>query len=108
MEVRRNDSKGQQVKRTALRRTTPLRKANARRRARLRAEQFGPEAERVRAMPCCACGHAAPSDPHHMKSRGAGGKAKDLVALCHSCHVAVHAQGAITFWRNVARDRATA
>lgn len=45
----------------------------------------------VRARPCCNCGAAAPSDPHHAGQRGVGQKADDYTAvpLCRRCHAAV-------------------
>jgi hypothetical protein len=33
---------------------------------------FGPLCTHVRRLPCCTCGATAPSDPHHVRSRGAG------------------------------------
>lgn len=73
-------------------RRTPLRRANPERRQRLREEQFGPHGDRVRALPCAACGALPPSDPHHHEhTRGAGGKWKHIVPLCRRCHNAVDA-----------------
>lgn len=42
----------------------------------------------VRAQPCCSCGAAAPSDPHHHGARGVGQRADDYatVPLCRRCH----------------------
>jgi hypothetical protein len=78
---------------------SPLRRVNPERAAKRREEQFGPEAEVVRWMNCCLprCRARPPSDPHHVRSRGAGGTAKDLVPLCHAHHVEVHAAGRRTF-----------
>lgn len=50
----------------------------------------------VRSKPCCACGAPGPSDPDHLKARGAGsGKRNDftIVPLCRSCHDERHALG---------------
>lgn len=45
----------------------------------------------VRARPCCSCGTAGPSDPHHDGERGVGQKADDYacVPLCRRCHKTV-------------------
>lgn len=42
----------------------------------------------VRQQPCCGCGAAAPSDPHHFGERGVGQRCSDLltVPLCRRCH----------------------
>ena len=66
----------------------------AKRRAQRRAEQFGPQAKLVRGYACCACGAQPPSNPHHVRSRGAGGTDADAVPLCELCHRDVHAHGA--------------
>lgn len=77
------------------RRMIPAPKAGrSKRRAQRRAEQFGPQAEYCRGRPCCACGQAPPSNPHHVRSRGAGGTDADAVPLCELCHRDVHAHGA--------------
>ena len=53
----------------------------------------------VRKLPCCVCGAAAPSDPHHLRSsafgRGMGRKSGDewVVPLCRGCHNRVHEEG---------------
>ncbi len=62
-----------------------LKKYNRERRKKLYETQFGSYAAIIRAMPCCVCG-ARPSDPAHVKTRGAGGTKKDLVPLCRRCH----------------------
>ncbi len=80
-----------------------MKPANAKRRARLHREQFvGPipgydHANAIRKMPCCVTQALPPSVPHHVKSRGAGGKWTDLVPLCHEAHLNVHAIGRWTF-----------
>lgn len=78
-------------------RRTPLRPVNPKRRARARAEAFGPQAELCRTLPCCACNAPPPSDPHHEPTRGAGGKDRDTVPLCRSCHDRVHIHGLRAF-----------
>ena len=42
----------------------------------------------VRRLPCCFCGKAAPSDPHHHGKRGVGQKVRDTlcIPLCRDCH----------------------
>lgn len=89
--------RGKPLKRSGwLRRLTPLKQFNRKRRARLYAKQFGEHAETIRELPCCVCG-ARPSDPAHVRSRGAGGTAKDLVPLCRWHHRECHDQGITTF-----------
>lgn len=46
----------------------------------------------VREHPCCACGAAGPSDPHHYGRHGVGTKTDDLrtVPLCREDHDAFH------------------
>ena len=61
-------------------------------------EEFGPHAEYIRTLPCVACHLPGPSDPHHVKSRGAGGKAENnLIPLCRVHHTEIHQQGVKTF-----------
>lgn len=84
------------MKRTPLYRRTPLRRRNLKRLARLRAKTFGPQAARCRELPCCVCDRA-PSEPHHVRSRGAGGTDADCVALCRACHDEVHRIGIDSF-----------
>jgi len=74
-----------------------LKKRNARRMKKRQEEAFGPKADYIRKLPCCVCGTIAPSDPHHVKSRGAGGKARDLVPLCWNCHLRLHNMGRLSF-----------
>lgn len=68
---------------------------NKKRKARLFAEDFGSKEYRawIVSMPCEVCGAVGRSDPAHVRSRGAGGKAADIVPLCrtryavHGCHL---------------------
>lgn len=76
-----------------LRRRTRLRPRNAKRLKRLRDVQFGPQAALCRTLRCCICNAPPPSDPHHVKSRGAGGTDADYVALCRRCHDGLHRHG---------------
>jgi hypothetical protein len=81
------------VKRSPLKRRTPVKSVNTKRRNRRREAEFGDQAGLCRTMPCCACGRSAPSDPHHEPPRGSGGKDGDTVPLCRSCHILRHASG---------------
>lgn len=84
-------------RKTALHRHVRVRPRNARRLKRLRSAQFGPQAALCRTMPCCACHKPAPSDPHHLKTRGAGGDDSFCIPLCRFCHDALHHDGP-SFW----------
>lgn len=90
------------MKRTQLKRKTPLRPVNPERRAKRKAKQFGPQANLCRRLPCAACGRLGPSDPAHVISRGAGGGDRgnviplcknDLKTLHEGCHQAQHQRG---------------
>ncbi len=65
---------------------SPLNPYNRKRRKKLYEKNFGDYAAIIRAMPCCVCGRRPPSDPAHVRSRGAGGTKRDLVPLCRRCH----------------------
>lgn len=97
--------------------------SQATRAKRRKAEQFGPQAELCRVLPCCVCrrrknyrrivasvvialsvGWYGPesqvSEPHHVVARGMGGvkgKDEDCVGLCKKHHAEVHAIGIETF-----------
>ena len=84
-------------------RSTPIRKRNQKRLTKLRLAQFGTAEQTavINAMPCI-CHEAprrhpectgGPSDPSHVTTRGAGGKACDQVPQSHGCHLAFHRQG---------------
>lgn len=82
--------------RTRLERKTKLRQRNPERLARLRSEQFGPQSEVCRNLPCIFCGMSPPSDPQHVVCRGMGGvKGKDhhTVPCCREHHDLIHSQG---------------
>jgi hypothetical protein len=85
------------VRRTALVRHTPLprstkpiarharlRPINPERRAKLFKKHYDSKeyVEHLHAMPCAICGEYGWTEAAHTKSRGAGGKASDLVPLC--------------------------
>lgn len=82
---------------------TPVRKRNPKRLTKRRLAQFGTaeQTAMINAMPC-VCHEAprrhpecngGPSDPSHVTTRGAGGKACDQVPQSHGCHLAFHRQG---------------
>lgn len=85
------------MKRTPLRRRSRIRPINPKRLEWLRELQFGDWANEIRSMPCAVCSHPPPSEPHHTRSRGAGGTKKGLVPLCIFCHAEWHALGRFTF-----------
>jgi hypothetical protein len=74
-----------------LARKTPLRPVNRERRAKRHERNFGSHADWIRSRRCDLCGAPPPSDPHHARTRGAGGDRKVLVPLCRKCHRMVHA-----------------
>lgn len=51
--------------------------------------------ERARRSNCTACDNHAPSDPHHVTTRKAGGtdEANNIMPLCRRCHVRLHQEG---------------
>jgi hypothetical protein len=57
------------------------------------------ELEVARMRPCAVCGRRPPNDPHHLKSRGAGGgdEPENLLSLCREHHTEMHKIGALTF-----------
>jgi hypothetical protein len=94
-------------------RKAPLKKVNRKRAARRRAEDFGPQAELCRRLPCCSCDAMLfrtvlarrrpgwpfdPVDPHHEPTRARGGKDHDTLPLCRPCHRRRHDRGPKTFW----------
>ena len=50
----------------------------------------------IRSISCICC-LATPSQPHHVKSRGAGGDdvAINLLPLCALCHYEIHKRGLV-------------
>jgi hypothetical protein len=52
-----------------------------------------------RDQPCIVCGRSAPSDPSHIRSRGAGGPDTDwnVVSMCRDHHNEWHGVGRLTF-----------
>ena len=54
----------------------------------------------IRSLPCSVPGcEISPIHAHHVKTRGAGGTAKDLVPLCYVHHAEWHTIGRYTFDR---------
>lgn len=74
-------------------RRRPVRKVNPKRKAKRYEVAFGAKADWIREMACGICFAPGPSDPHHVKTRGAGGTSADLVPLCRRCHGEGHAIG---------------
>lgn len=83
--------------REAIRRRAPLKKVNPERAAKAQAEAFGPQAKLCRDLPCAVCGKRAPSEPHHTRTRGAGGSDEHTIPLCLEHHAAIHRLGRKTF-----------
>lgn len=80
-----------------LRRKSGLNRRNESRRKRLFKKQFGSE-ERLEWLKShrCICGSES-QHAHHVVSRGAGGKADDMVPLCAVCHNEIHQHGQRTY-----------
>jgi hypothetical protein len=98
---------GSHLSRSEIRREAELRPVNPKRRRNLYARNFGAYADLIREMPCCTCGAPGPSDPHHARSRGAGGDRRDLCPLCRDCHRILHQIGRATFEARHGVDLAT-
>jgi hypothetical protein len=76
----------------------PIAPKNRKRSAAALDQDFGEEAKTVRALPCLVAGCCmGPSEPAHVKSRGAGGGRFDIVPLCHAHHREQHSRGIRTF-----------
>ena len=86
-------------RKTPLKRSGFIRRRNEERLSKQRERDFGELAEYVRGLSCAACGYPAPSDPAHVRSRGAGGHARlpngdgNLLPLCRICHTEQHSGG---------------
>lgn len=73
-----------------------IRRINSDRRAADYDRAFGPQADRCRLMACMFCGRSPPSDPMHIRSRGARGIGRgNTVPGCRDCHIQQEALG----WR---------
>lgn len=82
----------------SLRRRTRLRPVNRVRMAKRRALCFARQSELARSLPCFTCGAPPPSDPSHLKSRGADGKDDAVIPQCRPCHRAFHSEGRFSFF----------
>ena len=90
---------------SAPKRGKPLPKCNAKRLARVRAEQYGPEAFKdwIHKQPCVSCGkpqnaeHSEIQQSHVGKTKGAGGRAEDCAPQCRKCHAILGDIGVDTF-----------
>ncbi len=79
---------------------TRINPINRERREKLRAAQFGKQAELCRRSRCCVPGCQSSDescDPHHVPSRAAGGLDQDTVPLCRFHHDEFHSCGERTF-----------
>lgn len=99
------------MKRVALKRLTPLRRhvavrrVNPARLAKRRALQFARQSELARTLPCFTCGAPPPSDPSHLKTRGAGGIDDCVIPQCRRCHDALGREGIHSFFVKRGLDR---
>lgn len=78
------------MKRSPIKRHTPMRRTNPERRARLYAHNFGEHADFVRSLPCLVTGCSRPAEAAHARARGMGGAKgswRDLVPLCRAHHI---------------------
>lgn len=89
----------------------PMAKVNRKRKAkRYERDYAGPYADWIRSQGCLACEahpkmtQMLPTQAHHVRTRGAGGSAQDLVPLCWDCHHDVHSMGRRTFERHYGID----
>lgn len=109
------------MKRTSLRRKTPLKareglkrasgaskpskplgptspRSRRRKRARFERQYFSVErVEFIKGLRCVYCSRS-PCENHHEPTRGAGGVYTDISPLCPGCHFMRHRYGAKTFW----------
>jgi hypothetical protein len=93
------------------RRGKPLKRKTAMRRVRhdriraRRAVQFGKQSAMARTLPCFTCGAPPPSDPSHLKTRGAGGLDEHVIPQCRKCHDALGWEGITSFFVKRGLDR---
>jgi hypothetical protein len=86
------------MKRSPIRRKSPLNKINKVRRQKRFDKAFHSSGYRdwIRNQPCDNCG-ASPCDPSHIKTQAAGGTHECIVPHCRRCHQAFHSEGRHTF-----------
>lgn len=98
------------MKRSPLKRKKRIRSVNPERRAERRAETDGPCADLARSLPCLVWSNGrslcvGPTEPDHVRARGAGGKdAGNVVPLCSGHHSERHTIGIRTFERRYGID----
>lgn len=81
---------------------------NRKRRARLFAKNYGPQARLCWTMPCLSCGAPPPSQASHLKARGMGGcnSGDEFNApQCPACHSALENEGVVTFFAKRGIDK---
>lgn len=101
---KRKPEQGRTASGSTLRTYAPMKKVNASRRAERHEEDFGPQADACRELPCVRCGALPPSHPHHDPPRSCGGSDRDTTPLCAPCHTLRHGLGVTSFWREVGLD----
>ena len=89
-----------------MKRKAGVKRVNRDRMARRYTQAFGPHAEYIRTLPCAVASEECEgrTEAAHVRSRGAGGTAKDLVGLCHFHHRQQHDMGVTTFQRTHSID----
>jgi len=88
------------VKRSTLKRRTRLKRVNTRRHGKRWTSQYGSleRVEWIASLPCALCGAPPPSVNMHVRSRGAGGKARHIIPACSVCHGLAHSAGHKTLY----------
>lgn len=88
-------------------RVKPLRKVNHKRHRK----KFGKQADYVRKLPCCVCGSEWSVVAHHEPKRSLGGKDADTLPLCvvhhHVRHSPTFDVRPAEFWAHYKRDPET-
>lgn len=88
-----------------LARNTRIRAVNRTRLKARRAKQFAEQSALARTLPCFTCGAPPPSDPSHLKTRGAGGLDEHVIPQCRRCHIALGTEGIHSFFVKRGLDR---
>ena len=81
---------------------------NRKRRAKMFAKNYGPQARLCWTMPCFSCGAPPPSQASHLKARGMGGcNSGDSfnAPQCPACHNALENEGVVTFFAKRGIDK---